>query len=786
LRCNNREFLFTDPWFAALLDAESHPVYFAYDVLGRLASETDAISKSEYYTYDAVGNLIARTDGDSQTSYYVYDALDRHVRIDFPEGGTAYFDYDEVGNLVAHHEEEPGPTYGYGTQPYGTSPYGGVGIRSTYYVYDALDRVVQRTIPGVGTLYFEYDLAGRRTMINDWDGVAVYYQYDKRGLITEVHSDAGWTYYTYDPRGAVLTRHLPNGSCTYYAYDDGGRLSKLENRKSDGDPVCTFEFTRDPNGNILTSLREDNSCWYYEYDGLQRLTAAEWKDDQGASLYAYEYDYDKVGNRSHLLSNGSHTYYTYNEANELTVEETPGVETAYYTYDGRGNQTQRKVLGGYTTYFEYNSRNLITRIDSTDPTFTTPNTFEYNGLRQRVQKVDSTGTTKYLWDGLNIILELDANNAMKRRYTHGHADIEGVASLIDVEDAQGDHYFYHFDQVGGVRNLTDESQGLPQYYEYSPYGRIFKDAGSAPNDFVFPGTYSALPDVQDQPLSPTRQYDARTGRFLDRDSSTVARGNRYVYSSLNPIRGLDPSGYKNLRWSDFRGPVPSSPQYSASVRYLLPSRVPGGEPTKKQACKKEADVRLCKGKKSLFWERVLTRPWEEWYAKGMVPSEAPTKYRKWTAKWRERLPTAQELEELGCYSCTYSLPKVQYVSGFDPARSWVIRGRESAYLLGHEQGHLEIMEAYAKRIQAEVRKLRVVVTVCSLDGAFELARRRFTAQRLAIWRKFRNAAEAQEKNYDRDTDHSRNKTNQAKWLSIIEGWLKDPSRVPDHGRSLLR
>ena len=56
---------------------------------------------------------------------------------------------------------------------------------------------------------------------------------------------------------------------------------------------------------------------------------------------------------------------------------TPGGETAYYTYDGRGNQTQRSVLGGETTYYSYNSRNLITRIDSTEPGFT-PNTFAWN------------------------------------------------------------------------------------------------------------------------------------------------------------------------------------------------------------------------------------------------------------------------------------------------------------------------------------------------------------------------------------------------------------------------
>jgi len=60
-----------------------------------------------------------------------------------------------------------------------------------------------------------------------------------------------------------------------------------------------------------------------------RLTHAEWKPSGGASLYAYEYNYDRVGNRTSLVANGTPTYTTYNAANELLQEVTPGVETAY-------------------------------------------------------------------------------------------------------------------------------------------------------------------------------------------------------------------------------------------------------------------------------------------------------------------------------------------------------------------------------------------------------------------------------------------------------------------------
>jgi hypothetical protein len=64
-------------------------------------------------------------------------------------------------------------------------------------------------------------------------------------------------------------------------------------------------------------------------------------------------------------------------------------------------------VGGDTTYFSYNSRDLITRIDSTQVGFT-PNEFEYNALGQPTRITDSTGTTHFVWDGIRITHEHDA------------------------------------------------------------------------------------------------------------------------------------------------------------------------------------------------------------------------------------------------------------------------------------------------------------------------------------------------------------------------------------------
>ena len=245
----------------------------------------------------------------------------------------------------------------------------------------------------------------------------------------------------------------------------------------------------------------------------------------------------------------------------------------------------RSVLGGQTHYFEYNSRNLITAIKSDDPSFTT-NTFTYNALDQRITKADSTGFTRYIWDGLNILLELDGSGNVKRRYTHGYAAIEGVSSLIDVT-AGGATYFYHFDQVGGVRNLTNASQGVSDSYEYSPFGRILAETDAAPNDFTFPATYINLPDLPEIALSPTRAHSALAGRFLQREpiarslclgvvyhrsmpfGRSISRGglllsDRYQYVWSSPVGWVDvwgcrPQKPEGIKEDPFSGWPPALP-----------------------------------------------------------------------------------------------------------------------------------------------------------------------------------------------------------------------------------
>ena len=134
----------------------------------------------------------------------------------------------------------------------------------------------------------------------------------------------------------MTKRILGNGCVTYYDYDAIGRVSKVDNRKSDLSVISSFEYERDPVGNPVSILREDGSVVYYEYDPKHQLTRETQRDSQGQDLYAWEWDYDAAGNRTYQTFNGETTYYSYNAANELTQETTEGV-TTYYSYDRCGN-----------------------------------------------------------------------------------------------------------------------------------------------------------------------------------------------------------------------------------------------------------------------------------------------------------------------------------------------------------------------------------------------------------------------------------------------------------------
>jgi RHS repeat-associated protein len=168
-------------------------------------------------------------------------------------------------------------------------------------------------------------------------------------------------------------------------------------------------------------------------------------------------------------------------------------------------------------------------------------TFIYNGDGQRIQQQDSTGTSKEVWDGENILLETNASNIIQAVYT-----LEPLfyGNLIS-QSRSGVDSFYLFDGQGSTRQLVSSTISVTDSYLYDSFGNIVLTNGTTVNPFRFVGQlgYYLAADLLDYHLR-ARYFDPHSGRFLSRDAIdySLFEVNKYEYASNNTSNKADPSG----------------------------------------------------------------------------------------------------------------------------------------------------------------------------------------------------------------------------------------------------
>ena len=97
-------------------------------------------------------------------------------------------------------------------------------------------------------------------------------------------------------------------------------------------------------------------------------------------------------------------------------------------------------------------------------------------------------------------------------------------------------------------------------------------------------------------------------------------------------------------------------------------------------------------------------------------------------------------------------------SRFSKSRSWGVH--KTAYILDHEQGHFDIAEIFA-------RKLNKAMTEYRFD------RKNFKQDLRKIYQEIIDEKEEMQNEYDEETNHSINKTKQAEWLKKIRKMLEE-------------
>ena len=228
--------------------------------------------------------------------------------------------------------------------------------------------------------------------------------------MTLINPKAQVTSWQYDAASRVKAMLMANGTLASNTYDSADQVLVLANLTSGGTTLSSFNYAYNGVGNRTQVAEANGDVVTFGYDPTYQLTN---ERRSGANSYNISYVYDPVGNRTQLVNGGAVTTNTYNAGNELVTSQTSsGVTTS--SYDGSGNLLTSQAPGNQWTTNTWDAENRLTQVALPSAIV---NSFTYNGDGQRVQKIDSTGTTKHVWDRQNILLETNASNIIQVVYT---------------------------------------------------------------------------------------------------------------------------------------------------------------------------------------------------------------------------------------------------------------------------------------------------------------------------------------------------------------------------------
>ena len=173
--------------------------------------------------------------------------------------------------------------------------------------------------------------------------------------------------------------------------------------------------------------------------------------------------------------------------------------------------------------------------------------FEYDALGRRIEKTINGRTIQYLYDGLDIVQEIESGFPSVN-YMRTMSIDEPLARI----EASGTVRYYQADALRSVISLTDQTGALKSQYTYDPFGNVIITGAQSDNPFQYTGREN---DNTGLYYYRARYYTPELQRFISEDPIGFHGGdvNFYAYVGNDPANYTDPNGLRRPR------PQPSSP-----------------------------------------------------------------------------------------------------------------------------------------------------------------------------------------------------------------------------------
>ena len=500
---------------------------FKRDVLGRLihtlARDNDKVQETAYQ-YDPNGNLVR--------------AANRH--------SITCFDYNGNGQLIAQHQWKV-PSKEENAQN---------GLPETDWrdaQYDMLYLSVTETVR------YHYDFNGNRTATVLPDGRQINYLYYGSGhlhqislddeVITDIERDKLHreifrtqgklaSRYELDPLGR-LKRQI----ATLNDLTEGGK-GKTKVAAGLSQTAVKRSYGYDRTGNLTHSTDQRTGTTQFEYDRLGRITQA------GNEVFAF----DPAHN---ILSD---------DLNAVTDNRLKTYNGTTYYYDNFGSLIHRELADGEVQNHFYDLHNQLVKAeifkkDGTKETWA----YSYDALGRRIGKGrlkneevsepsfphdlsgnDLEDETRFVWEGSHLLQEVHSDG----RYTYIYTDQDSYEPLAQVRDwttedgenRQQTHYF-HCDQIGIPREMTDKDGNLLWFGNYTGWGRLKEETrvtDTAYQPFRLQNQYADRETGLHYNFF--RYYEPDVGRFVNQDPIGLMGGENLYFFAPNGQIFIDPFG----------------------------------------------------------------------------------------------------------------------------------------------------------------------------------------------------------------------------------------------------
>ena len=520
---------------------------FKRDILGRLihtlARDNDKVQET-VYQYDPDGNLVR--------------AANRH--------SITCFDYNENGQLVAQHQWKV-PSKEENARN---------GLPETDWRDAQYDMLY---LPVTETVRYHYDFNGNRTATVLPDGRQINYLYYGSGhlhqislddeVITDIERDKLHRE-IYRTQGKLASRYeldplgrLKRQIATLNDLTETGK-GKTKVASGYGQTAVKRSYNYDHTGNLTHSTDQRTGTTQFEYDRLGRITQA------GNELFAFDPAHNILDIPTEKVKpypapspvgegrgEGKTTAPLSDGRSAITDNRLKTYNGTTYYYDDLGNLIHRELADGEVQNYFYDLHDQLVKVeifkkDGTKETWA----YTYDALGRRIGKGrlkneevsetsfphDLSGNglenhTRFVWDGSHLLQEIHPGG----RYTYIYTDPDSYKPLAQVRDwttedgenRQQTHYF-HCDQIGIPREMTDKDGNLLWFGNYTGWGRLKEETkvtDSAYQPFRLQNQYCDRETGLHYNFF--RYYEPDAGRFVNQDPIGLYGGENLYWFAPN-------------------------------------------------------------------------------------------------------------------------------------------------------------------------------------------------------------------------------------------------------------